>query len=82
MKFNTWLDTFLKEKDIDLDMVITVKSDGPFGDNIMPLSVLIDQLKKASASDKRAIKNSLVKLDFVNAPIVPFFAHIAKAIAI
>lgn len=80
MTFNTWLDTFIDEKGLDTDA--TLEAEGPSGTNIIPLSILIDAIKGAPEKERQAIKHKIIGLDFVNAPVMPFFAHLARAIAI
>lgn len=81
MTFNKWLDTFIDEKGIDLETILEVR--GKSGNlNIIPLEVLIDNIKIASKNDQDAIKNTLVKIDFLNGDVMGFFKWIAPAIAI
>ena len=80
LPFAIWLDTFLAEKRIDLDHVL--EAEGDFGTNFIPVEILADAMKAAPASEQAQIKAAIVRLDFNNAPILPFFAHLAKAIAI
>lgn len=80
MTFNTWIDTFAAEKNLDLERLIDVQ--GPSGTNIMPAGVVIEAIKSAPASEQRQIKTMIVRLDFANAPIEPFFDHLAQALAI
>lgn len=81
MTFNKWLDTFIDEKEIDLETILEVR--GKSGNlNIIPLEVLIDNIKIASKNDQDAIKNTLVKIDFLNGDVMGFFKWIAPAIAI
>ena len=79
-KFADWFDTFNSEKGISADKVIEVE--GESGTNHMPLECLFDAIKRAPASEQTGIKNMLVKIDFANAPVMPFYQHLAKAIAI
>lgn len=78
MTFTRWIDTFLTEKNVNLDKMIEVE--GPSGLNMMPLSIVVDAMK-ASTGDHAALKAAMVRLDFANAPIVPFLEHCAGAIA-
>lgn len=50
--------------------------------NIMPLATVIDAMKQAPGDEQEAIRSRIVHLDFANAPILPFFEHLAGAIAI
>lgn len=79
MTFSKWLDTLIQEKQIDVDRVLTVQ--GPSGPNFMPIACVIEAIKGAPASERAAIKTMIVRLDFANAPIVPYLQHLAQAIA-
>lgn len=80
MNFKKWLHTFLEEKGIDLDTV--VEAEGPSGTNHIPVSCLVDAMLAAPKHEQDGIKTMIVRLDFRNAPILPYFAHLAKAIAV
>ena len=81
MSFNTWLDTFIKEKEINLNECFEVE--GPvYGTNYMQIQNVVDAMKETTLEEKKAIKNKIVMLDFQNQPIVSFFKHLAKAIAL
>lgn len=77
--FQKWFDTFIEEKGIDTEKSLEVE--GPSGTNFMSYGVVIDAIKDAPSNEQAAIKSKLVALDFRNAPIEPFLAHLAKAIA-
>lgn len=79
MRFEKWLDVFLSEKGIDLEHRFLV--DGPSGENSIPVACLVDAIKAAPKHERDGIKGMMVRLDFVNAPILPYLAHLAKAIA-
>lgn len=82
MHFNTWIDTLVIEKRIDLEESFTVLS--PNGTpNYMTIQNVIDVMKDhCPAQEQTAIKNMVVQLDFKNQAIVPYFKHLAKAIAV
>lgn len=80
MTFNTWIDTFTTEKGLDMDQIIEVE--GESGTNFMPLSIVIDAIKAASEQERRQIKATIVKIDFMNGNVMHFFRHLAQAIAI
>lgn len=80
MKFEKWLDVFLSEKGIDLEEIIVV--DGPSGENHLPVACLVELMKRAPEHERKGLKVMMVKLDFLNAPIRPYLAHLAKAVAI
>lgn len=83
MTFANWIKTFIEEKGISLDD--TVEAEGAMGLNIIPVECLLDAMLSAPANEQAGIKNMLVKIDFVapgKKPVMDFFAHIARAIAI
>lgn len=79
MKFDTWLDTFLNEKNIDLEHDFEVQ--GESGLNIIPAGVVVEHIKIASAGEQEQIKNTLVMIDFKNGDVYHFLNHLAGAIA-
>jgi hypothetical protein len=78
--FSKWLDTFLEEKEIGMEEVLTVKGKA-WGTNWMPVGVVVKAMKSAPKHEQDAIKTMLVKIDFANAPVRPYLAHLAQAIA-
>lgn len=80
MSFNKWIDTFIEEKGIDTEYLLSVK--GLLGTNYIPVGCLIDAMKNAPVSEQKAIKNMIVKIDFVNGDVLHFFNHLAQAIAL
>lgn len=80
MKFHTWLDTYLSEKNIDDDEIL--EAEGSFGMNYIPVKSLTDRIKSAPEHEQKQIKNMLVKIDFTNGDVRHFLKHLAKAIAI
>ncbi len=79
--FNTWLNTFIAEKNIDTDITLEVEG-GVFGTNFIPVKVVIDEIKRANKEEQQQIKNTLVKIDFLNGDVLHFLQHLAKALAI
>lgn len=71
--------TFLEEKGISLDTPIEVE--GASGTNFMNVEVVLEHIEIAPKREQEAIRNMLIKIDFHNAPVVPFFKHLAKALA-
>lgn len=79
MNFNNWLDTFIEEKGIDTEQIL--EAEGESGTNFIPVGVIIEHMKIASAYEQNIIKGVIVKIDFMNGDVLPFFRHLAKAIA-
>jgi hypothetical protein len=80
MTFSKWLDTFLSEKGIDLEKTLTVE--GASGPNYMPVEIIVQAIKAASAAEQQQIKTMFVRIDFVNGDVLDFLKHLGKAIAI
>lgn len=80
MRFNTWLDTLVSEKGLDLEHTFEVE--GPeWGTNWIPLAIVIEAIKGAPKREQDGIKNMLVRIDFVNGSVLDYFGHLAKALA-
>jgi hypothetical protein len=79
MTFNTWLDTFLAEKGIDIETI--VEAEGPSGTNWIPVGCLVDLMKGAPKSEQVGIKTMLVRIDFVNGSVLDYLKHLAGAVA-
>lgn len=82
MNFKKWLETLLEEKGIDLELPLEIESNGPFGNNYIPVQVIVDQMKTAPAHEQSKMKDILVKIDFANGDILHFISHLGKALAI
>ena len=80
MTFDKWLDVFVAEKGLDREVVFEVEGDA--GMNLVPLGVVVDFVKTVDAATKAKIKNTIVKIDFVNGDVLDFFKFMAKGIAI
>ena len=80
MTFGRWLNTFISEKNLDLEHVFEVE--GPdWGMNSIPLGVVVEHMMIAPASEQAEIKNMIVRIDFRNGDVMDFFKHLAKALA-
>ena len=80
--FNKWIDTLLSEKNISGDDMLI--AEGPSGPNHIPVEMLVDQIKDATAHERRGIKNMLVRIDFEapgRKPVMDYLTHLAQAIA-
>lgn len=78
--FDRWIDTFIEEKGIDTEYLLTVE--GLLGKNYIPVGCVIEAMKEAPKNEQQAIKNMIVKIDFVNGDVLHFFNHLAEAIAL
>lgn len=77
--FNSWINTFLSEKNIDLETVLEVE--GPSGPNFIPVGCLVEMMKATSRQEQVGLKNMMVRIDFNNGNILDYFKHLAKAVA-
>lgn len=80
MTFTKWLETFITEKGIDLEQVLTVQ--GASGANHIPVGCVVEAIMAAPVREQNGIKDMIVRIDFRNGDVVPYFAHLAQAIAI
>lgn len=80
MKFNTWLDTYIEEKNINPNEIISVE--GASGTNYMTYEYVLDILKNATATEQKKAKHLLVMLDFKNADIREYLKMLARLNAI
>jgi len=78
--FKEWLDTFVDEKGLDREQIITVEG-RVWGDNFIPLQCVIDAAGQSTYYEQTKIKEILVRIDFGNGDPMHFFRHLAKGIA-
>ncbi|ASR87153.1 hypothetical protein J4T94_gp063 [Mycobacterium phage Krypton555] len=81
--FANWLDTYLDEKGIEPeDHLFSCDTPGKFWTtHMVPMPVVVLAAKSVSAAEQLVIKNTLVRLDFLNQDPLPYFRHLAQAIA-
>jgi len=79
-EFANWIDTLVIEKVFNQGH--TFEAMGSSGVNYIPLDALIETIKSAPVTELKGIKKMIVRLDFVNANIMDYFAHLCQAIAI
>lgn len=80
MGFNKWLDTFLEEKGIDLEQGFELE--GSWGTNFFTYGVVVEAIKNTGKEEQKAIKNMIVKIDFMNGDVRHYFRHLAQALVI
>ncbi len=80
MTFNNWLDTFIEEKNLDLDHTFEVEGDG--GLNLIPLGAVVGMMQTWPTDLQSRAKTTLVKIDFANGDSVDFLKYIAAKMAI
>lgn len=74
-----WIDTFIEEKELDLNHDYEVQGEG--GLNIIPLGCIIEMIKTCGAVEFGKIKATLVKIDFLNGDVHHFFNYLAQGAA-
>lgn len=79
MSFASWLNTLVREKNLDTELII--EKEGPSGLNLIPLGVVLQAIKNAPAHERAGIKNMLVRIDFRNGSVLDYFKHLAGALA-
>ena len=72
----TYFDRFFEEKEIAYQM-FEIEHDGYT--HMIGTDVVIEGIKNAPPAEQAQIREMLVRLDFHNAPIVPFLRHLAGA---
>ena len=80
MNFNTWIDTFVEEKEINLEERFEVEGE-VYGTNDFSYGVIVEHMKVAPASEQAQIKNVIVQIDFKNGDVKHFFRHLGQALA-
>lgn len=79
MSFDKWLDTYVEEANLDTEQIIYEGDDNKGVLHIMELGSVIDVIKSASSTEKAKIKNTIVKIDFMNGNVLDFFKYLAGA---
>lgn len=77
-RFNKWLDTLIEEKGIDLSEILETRR-GEEGRGL-PVSFIVEHIKIAPAGEQAKIKDTLVKIDFLNGDICHYLAHLGAAL--
>ena len=75
-KFSKWLDTFVSEKNLP-ERHYEIEWNG--NDHIVESDFVIELAKGASEGEQRFIKETIVKIDFMNGDVHHFFEHLANA---
>lgn len=76
--FNNWIDRFLREKDIDRYEMFTIERNG--NKHIFEIGHVVDTMKITSKQEQNAIKDMLVKIDFLNGDVRDYIKHLANAL--
>ena len=65
-----WLNTFVEEKEIDMERTFEYEIDGVW--HYMPVGVIVENMHCAPRTEKDSIKRTIVKLDFLNRNIYDY----------
>ena len=77
--WNKWLDTFVEEKDIDTGFTFEFEDKNGF--HIVEVADVIAFIKKLGWDHKTKIKDTFVKIDFMNGDPMHFMSYMAKGMA-
>ncbi len=77
--FKQWLDTFISEKNLPMEDTFTIEKNNNL--NIMTYKTIYDHMLIANDQEQKQIKNTIVKIDFLNGNVLDFFKHLGNAIA-
>lgn len=78
--YDRWLDTFIDERELDLDARFEVAS--PKGVmHSFSYGVIIEHIKITSRDEQEAIRRMIVKIDFHDGDIYHYLRHLGQALA-
>lgn len=77
--FSKWLDTFIEEKGIDLNVVIEITTNNDT--HFFEIGNIVENIKATTREEQTEIKDMIVKIDFHNGDVIDYFKHLAKALA-
>jgi hypothetical protein len=80
MSFDRWLDTFLSEKEVDLEETFEVN--GPSGINYMCYENVVVAMKTTSSREQLLIQRKIIQIDHINGDVRKYLRHLSQAIAI
>ena len=76
---NNFFTTFFNEKNLDFQYYTVNSPNGT--PNIIPSTVVIDAIKNTKGQEAAKIKDTLIKIDFINGNIHNYLQHLAQALA-
>jgi hypothetical protein len=77
--FKKWLDTFIKEKHLPMEDIFEINKGGNL--NIMSYKTIYEHILITTKEEQQKIKDTIVKIDFLNGNVLNFFKHLGNAIA-
>jgi len=76
---NNFFTTFFKEKNLNFQYYTVNSPNGT--PNLIPSTVVIDAIKNTKGQEAAKIKDTLIKIDFINGNIHNYLQHLAQALA-
>lgn len=76
--FTKWFNTFISEKEIGYKAFELQDSTGMT--HFIDSDFVIEAIKTAPKHEQTAIKNMLVKIDYINGDVLDYFKHLAQAL--
>jgi len=77
-KFKNWIDTFIEEKDLPMNEIITINNNGTL--HIMSYQTVYEYMLIANDKEQKEIKDMIVHIDFMNMDILDYFKHLGKCL--
>ena len=75
------LNELIEEKGFDLEGTV-LEVEGPeWGTNFIPLGSIVEYILSSGIANQKKVRDTFVKIDFMNGDILHFFTHIAKHMA-
>jgi hypothetical protein len=79
-QFESWLDLFLDEKDLDLDEPFEMN--GPSGVNYLSYGAVVEAIKMTSSHEQEGIRKMLCKIDCANGDVSAYLRRLAQALVV
>ena len=73
-----YLQRLLSEKGISPNHTFIIKSDSIFGENFVPLEVVVEFIESLDPNTQIQIKKTLIEIDFKNGNVLHFLEYITK----
>ena len=79
-KFNNWIDTFIEEKELDLNT--NFEYEGKQCLNIIDLQTIVNTIKETDGFSKLQIKDKIIFIDFKNGNVLDFFKYLGNSLVV
>lgn len=80
MKFEEWLNVFIEEKEINIAKTFEFIINETW--NYLPLEVVIEFIKSLPYEQQIKIKDTIVKIDFMNGDVYHYFKYLARGMVL